>query len=877
MAIVSKGIDSVSGRELFYDTTTNTFSLGAQAPTPTEPPPVSSSGAIVQESQQATNDSSRTQNLQVPVVDASQVNRAAPADDAQLQAQTGAVSNVSSPEDIQRISQTQNAVATPNDDAVTPKQTAIGTASSDGSGRPVIAAEFSKPITARPNPLAKLASMTYSISIYLMNKDEYTQLLQTQKKVLPTSQLLIQSGGIQNQSSIGQRNQFFDVDFYIDDLVVNSTVGTQSAGAAHNVTDLKFTIIEPNGITLLKRLDAASKAHSKYTSSPINAVSQNYLMVIRFYGYTQDGKKVNGAELGITEVGSDSNTIVEKWIPFQIADINYRISSKAVEYTVKATVPQTQVAFSQVNGTIPFNIELTGDTINTIINGPGASAQGGPGATADASAGASSLGSRGLCNALNQYQKDQVTKGLQEIADEYEIVIENVPGLINAKMMKQGAQEKARSQMNQSDNAASKLLDGKTSYDKLYRNVSVAQGTQIVQFLDVLIRNSTYITSQQNLTYDENDPSKPPSPQSPVNVVQWFRIRSRVTPKGYDSKRRNYAYKITYYVTRYQIVDPKSPYFPTTGYRGPHKVYNYWFTGQNTEVLDFNIEVNANYLTVVGNDAATSSTANGRWFEKRAFQTRPGESSQGGQYQSTMPAAQLAERLYSAADVAKVDMQILGDPDWLQQTEVFYIDQDLSPWKPDGSVNFDASEALFEVRFNPPADYDLQKGIIPVNKSSMGTGSMGISGSEPQERIVYTATTVESQFKQGKFIQQLKGTVRDDLSKGSAQSSGAQSATNNVVGAPQMAGTDGTSSANQTGTGTPVNQAGSVETIGPGDGSQLSNTPPTPYTAEKTVTSDGLDLALDPTMGRIQQVAAQINPSAQTTLVGPDDDGVYDP
>ena len=75
------------------------------------------------------------------------------------------------------------------------------------------------------NPLHKFASYTYQASVYLMTATQYRNLLNSGNKTIPDSQLLFQSGG----KTVG--NKFFDNDFYID----NITVETQFAGKQRNL------------------------------------------------------------------------------------------------------------------------------------------------------------------------------------------------------------------------------------------------------------------------------------------------------------------------------------------------------------------------------------------------------------------------------------------------------------------------------------------------------------------------------------------------------------------------------------------------------------------------------------------------------------------
>lgn len=745
-----------------------------------------------------------------------------PQEDASLGAEDGAVSTVGGDTPTRDDGEIQAGVCAPGDDWQAPSQTAVGTATgSQVAGRPTIPSEFTQKITPRPNRLAKMASQTYSLSMYILSPEDFTRLSQAGKKALPAgSQLLIQSGGIQGSSSAGTRNKYFDVDFYFDEVTLGTAPPVYGQGGAGQAMEIKMSIIEPNGISLLQRLNLAIREVSGVQSETIGLASGQYLLVIRFYGYDENGNLISGTQAGYSEPGSDSNALVEKFYPFKILDINYQISSKLVEYELKCAMMNLDDSFGQNKGTIPYNWELSAADVKTLLGGQvgasgvsaaadssvtgsignarnaikGASAafaSGNPaqiaaytqatlstvtnavgsvggflnGFTAPAKASAISKTDpssiNGLTQALNQWQKDLVQEKSQDYPDIYTIEILNIPGLIDATLTTQGDQDKTRAVPNKSDNPSTKQLDSKNSYDKDTKTWSVTAGTQIVQLIDLVLRNSTYITSQQNITFPAD--GGPPKPQKPSDVVMWYTITPTVEPYQFDKKRNMYASKIKYIISPYLVVDPRNPYFTNkSGYRGSHKLYNWWFTGQNTEVLDWVIDVKSNFATPFGNGTPNSAEQivaepTLGISQQKVFQTRPNQSSQGGKYQSTMPAANLAERLYNGVkDLAGTEITILGDPDWLVQSTVFYTAPSLSAWAADGSINQSSGPMIFEINFNAPTDYDLQSGIMPVNTANDNSYSSMSSGTANQ-RAAFVSQWVSSTFKDGKFTQKIKG------------------------------------------------------------------------------------------------------------------------
>ena len=661
-------------------------------------------------------------------------------------------------QNINSLANASTIVAT-DDDAQQKVANSVGNASQTVEGRTVIAQEFLETIVPTANRLSGLASQTYTLSIYIMNVEEYKALIGSDRKVLPTQQLIMQSGG----APIGERNRHFDLDFYIENLELDAVIGSQGAGAPHNVVDLKFEIIEPQGITLLPRLTAAVKEHSGGKET-VN--HQNFLMVIRFYGYDEFGNLVSNSQNNGGETTSDPNALVEKFIPFQFNDITYKLTDKAVTYSVTGVVPQTVVGYSTARGSIPFNFQLNAPDIKTLLNGDtqlldaDEAAQGKPPPSAKKIGGlAGRTVTQGLAQALNQHQEQLVAAGAYSIGDKYIIEVEEVAGLSDAKMKKQGTVNKARAPMQQFSNPNEQKLEEKQRLDTETKQYSITAGTQIVQLIDQVLKNSTYVTAQQTIAFDEITNAKIQNP--PVKTVQWYRITQTCTPIGFDKKRKDYAYEIRYRISRYQINTPRSPYFPEAMYRGVHKVYEYWFTGQNTEVINFEIENNSNYITSIGNDGLNNdTTGDARYVEKRFFETSPNSSTQGGLGQSTRPAAQLASRLYDPADVSKSTIDIVGDPDWITQSELFYTESNLSAFEPDGSINANAGETLYEVRFNRVVDYDMATGLTPVFKDNLDISQITGEKNLAQEAIVFTCLEVTSYFKEGKFTQKLEGTVR---------------------------------------------------------------------------------------------------------------------
>ena len=636
--------------------------------------------------------------------------------------------------------------------------------------RPEVPEEFLKQIISKENPLSAASTVTYGLSLYLLSPNEYGEFVASEQKVLPGKQLLMQSAG----APVGARNRHFDVDFYIEDFRLESVIGTQGTGSPHNAVTLEFKVMEPNGISFLNRLNRAVREHIRINQDDVNAFAQTYLMVIRFYGYDVNGDPLSHSDFELPET-TDKNAFVEKFIPFVITNFAYKINTKMTEYEIKGACHGTNLSFGTQRGVIPFNASLAASTVDQLFNGNKQldetrqqqiqeledAGETNIARTLEAQNTTQTV-VRGLAQALNDYQQILVKNKQISIADEYEILFQS-NDLKNSQIIKPGNKNKARASNQTAQQSARKYLEKRINYDNKSDTYSIHAGTQIVQLLDLVLRSSSYVTSQQDIYIDEKTglpvANSKDGVRNSVEAVQWYRIKTQVTPKGYDRLRKTIAYKISYIISPYQINDPRVAYFPTSEYRGVHKLYNYWFTGQNTEVLDFEIDVNANYWTVLGNDGYSDQRVDGKFAVPRGPSPAPGQSLQAGVRGSTVPASALADRLYSMADVATAKIDIVGDPDWIQQSEIVYNKTvGLNTYLPDGGINFDSREALFQIRFNPADQYNLETGLMDIYTNNVSTqGDPNLS----QEQLTWCATTVTSFFADGKFTQTIHGVYKD--------------------------------------------------------------------------------------------------------------------
>ena len=640
-----------------------------------------------------------------------------------------------------------------------------------------IAQEFFEEIKATPNKFKDFATMTYSVSVYILGKAQYNQMVSTGVKSVQGLYLIMQSGGISNNPAgnygAKRSSSYFKKDFYIDDVELKGMVSGTSNRAAHNTFEINFQVTEPNGLTFLEELHGIVQEYNVaagVNKERINYAAQNFLMVVRFYGYDKNGKQITGRDIGVSESLSDLTSVSEKYIPFQFSSIQFAIENDVVRYRCKAVAPQTQIPMGVANSTIPFNVELMGQSVKQVLSGVESQAE----ATQEGEQSAEDLEAQdelletnhqvSLINALNLEQKLLVNKQVYEYPNVYKIEFEKDSGIGDASVITTAdTTDLDSTNMSLVQQAQQNLLTNKGFYDPKTKRFSIQAGQSIVQAIDMIIRTSTYISNQQWIKFDEKTGKVAKKDKAP-DVLQWFKIRTQVKMLEYDNKRNDFAYEIKYIVSRYQVNNVRSPYFGPTKYRGVHKEYNYWFTGENTEVLDFKQDYNYLYYQTMSGDVGVPHLQNNaRELQRRYYQPNSSESNQGGRNRSAEGAANAASILYSPSDQATASLTILGDPDWIAQSELFYspdaVGVGLGPFMHDGSVNYDASEVLFSVNYNTPVDYNLSTGVADTGTQNLGRNlGSGVAGVS-QFSFVYRANTITTYLSGGAFRQNLQGSL----------------------------------------------------------------------------------------------------------------------
>lgn len=676
-------------------------------------------------------------------------------------------------------------------------------------------------IVSQDNILDQFGSYTYSLSWYLVDYQTYNTLITSDIKQLNNYYLLMQSGGAPLQTttqnyvsttSVG-RSPFFPLDYYLDNFVTETAIsGTPGSGGSATIRTLSFTVTEPNGISLQPNLIKAINDlyQKKGLAPPGTTVSYgevHYVMVVRFYGYDSKGNLVLPIDQrqGVT----DRQAAVEKFIPFQITNIEFKVANKLVEYNITGVPVEQNTAFSTDRGSIPQAFQFQGTTVKDIlvgaivdntnnqsaaednlanrrppvVNSDNESAaerarlgiKTAPAKAPDAPKKVSGTEGTGLCAALNLFYAE-AAKARKRIPDVYEIqFLDKI--LANAKITPPGAVDKAFAGGNPNANAATNLDPNRQNFNPSIRIRSVTQGQQIVQVIDEIMRSSSYISDQQKAVWQIDPKTGKYDWMYNGKTAQqfaWFNITCEARAIGYDTTTRSTAYKMIYKIAPYQTsMIATSEYFDPSSFRGVHKVYNYWFTGQNTQVLQYEQSFNQLWKQTISANSPGQATifqpaesiknqVNSRVMYSKRFMPASNQTREGAEGNVYEAAANAADMLYTT-DLNNITLQVIGDPAWIPspknpQPGNFVV----TPFFPDGTINFVAGAPYFEFAWNRPVDYNLSTGLMDPGKNNYFADRANGRAGLAQESVIYLTLNVKSTFAKGKFTQELKGAMLQD-------------------------------------------------------------------------------------------------------------------
>lgn len=509
-----------------------------------------------------------------------------------------------------------------------------------------------KPV--RTNPLHSYPSYTYGLSLHLMTQDGYNNMVNN-GEYTPSNVLIASAGKYTTDKSLSNnfaRDPAFNLDFYFENLDITTIIGANERTRSTNAIDVKFTLVEPYGLTLLDRLLRASKDQGvpNYLQNP-------YMLQIDFYATDDEGNVLQPIPN------------LTKNIPIKILACNASVSLRGSEYQIQA-IPFNHQAFDDLVVQTPINLEVSAKTVEGffkesydvgneqlyqqmvkndqrrnieaetirrsdlagVLNrqlanlspytqqrlNQGTSAVpllattgGGLGTYSTEDGGfkysqdevykTSSYG-----DAINAHVRRIATRASKErkFHDKYSFKFDERIG--SATIIDGRPSPKDAPLFNTADLVLAKRSDNGYNVQSIgsdHTVTSINYGTSIEAVIGRVVRNSSYIRDQLAIreNYTDAEAYKAQVEKLKNQPLNWFKIIPSITLTGFDSTTNTFARLITYYVIPYTIKNVKLAEAPQVkaNKADASKYYQYIYTGKNNDILDLNINFNAAYYTAI--------------------------------------------------------------------------------------------------------------------------------------------------------------------------------------------------------------------------------------------------------------------------------------
>jgi len=304
--------------------------------------------------------------------------------------------------------------------------------------------------------------------------------------------------------------------------------------------------------------------------------------------------------------------------------------------------------------------------------------------------------------------------------------------------------------------------------------ITVKSGSKIAQIVDIVVRDSEYTRWLIENKEQIKDALK--------GMIPWYRISVRVETKPkINPKEQRPAYKYIYQVRPFYVHFSNLPeefgkWDTTDILRTTSRTYNYWYTGKNVDIINFNFKTTDIYtmdrpyklgdqdrsgtsLAAAPGNSDKKEIADQSKMDPNGPQNtapaRPGTVagvpiygvSKGMQitpYQAI--AASIQAQLISNRAMTTMDMKIIGDPYYLVSTGFGNSDVDLetASQTANGEAPWLQESIFISIDFKNPLDY-RSDGFMDFGQDKIDH----FSG-------IFQVTNVTNVFKDGEFTQQME-------------------------------------------------------------------------------------------------------------------------
>jgi len=625
------------------------------------------------------------------------------------------------------------------------------------------------------NPLGALSSYTYQLSLYMITPDAYDAFNATGRRSINAlaeasgeentggAYLIAQSGGVNNDAS--QRAPGFDLDYYIDNFKLKQAINGAATQSSTNTYSVSFDIIEPYGFSFNTKLKRASDQLQAYynetgysgNGSVENPSRQFFIIGVRFLGYDDSGNLITGDqdfEGDVLDPNASGNSIFQTYYDISITGIKFSIEGGATRYALSGVALSPGKAFGTKRGRIDSTKTISGQTFDQAMQGD-----------------------NGLFTQLNNIEAQKVQQEEAEFANVYKVeyIGDGVDAIKDARLILPTDTDKSKwcgpdggplNTQEATDAEAATAVP-----DDAHRKIIFNADTTFIEIFDEVLKGSGYMYDalkaiyKSQVTPDLTTGEQPQEDPGSDTKVAWYKVTPVIQKAKWDSIVVDWAYQIIFRIERYETpIVTTSVTNPAQDYYGPHKRYEYWWTGENREILEYSQKLdNLFYNEVLGNanlnnedndqkgrgsgGAAQTPVATNKNTSMPTLNAVGGGRSSQNEYVTS---------LYSPDSYATAKIKILGDPDFLVQEHRGGVDSVYQRFYGDDGfrVTANGGQVFIEIDFKEAIDYNGETGVMDLNDSILFF-RYPAEIEEQIKGVSYKIITIDSTFSEGKFTQEL--------------------------------------------------------------------------------------------------------------------------
>jgi hypothetical protein len=636
------------------------------------------------------------------------------------------------------------------------------------------------------NPLEQFASYSVLWTLACLTPIQFNNPASYRNSPQELKNIIFSSGGRYTEQRA--RTLFGTPEYYINNFQMNTVVGASAKSGNSNAIKFSFDILEPYSMGLL--LQSMQSA----------AVSAGYL------DYLKNAPYVLRMDIkGYDELGINISSLVPKFFTLKLTSMRFSVTESGSSYKVDA---------------IPYNHQAFSDSVNVTYNDIKIS--GGSSGTVEEIL---STGENSLMAVLNRNEEQLKAENKIEIPDQYAI---QFPKLANEWYSSAGTPQVVKKATLNPNIALPKIIAGASADKNANSNLPVndvglaslgfdqlSGGNPLFSRADDIIDPVSGIVRRDGITIDpttrafqfgqnqsltaiinqvilSSDYAKKAITVDPTpeGYIKWFKLDIQVELLTLDSKTGDYARKITYRVVPFFVHQSifSNPSSAPVGYpelmKQIVKEYNYIYTGENTDILKFDIDINNLFFSGL-NPSPENKGAKTANQDQNGIGERLNNTTQTGQGQA--PAVQgaqagrarvapdpallarfkggsgdktteqvIAENFQyafisgSSADLVTIDLEILGDTFWLVDSGMgnyfAKTESDKSQITNDGTMNYEGGSVYIYLTFKTPSDVNELTGLYDFSAASKESPFGGI----------YKIVSCENTFNDGVWKQKLK-------------------------------------------------------------------------------------------------------------------------